>query len=121
MQPSKRKCLVCGCLIRGRSDKKFCTEQCRNNHYNQLNRDANLHMRNVNNILRKNRRILAALNPTGNGKVRLDRLLIKGFDFEHFTTCDQNQAGTVYYCYEQGYMRLKNGFVILVTKMVKTA
>ena len=121
MQPSKRKCLVCGSLIRGRADKKFCTEQCRNNHYNQLNRDTNLYVRNVNNILKKNRRILATLNSTGNGKVHLDRLLIQGFDFEHFTTCHKNRTGMVYYCYEQGYMRLKNGFVKLVTKMVKTA
>ncbi|MCG8320156.1 MAG: hypothetical protein MI921_11680 [Cytophagales bacterium] len=121
MQPSKRKCLACGCQIQGRADKKFCAEQCRNNHYNQLNRDANLHVRNVNNILRKNRRILATLNPTGSGKVHRDRLLIQGFDFEHFTNCHRTRLGTIYYCYEQGYMTIDNGFVILKTKMVRTA
>ena len=115
MQPTKRKCPVCGCPIQGRSDKKFCTEQCRNNHYNQLNRDVNMHVRNVNNILRKNRRILAALNPTGNGKVHRDQLLLRGFDFSHFTSCHASRIGTVYYCYEQGYMMLTNEFVILKT------
>lgn len=120
MQLTKRKCLACGCEVHGRADKKFCTEQCRNNYYNQLNRDINCLVRNVNNILRKNRRILAALNPTGVVKVHRDSLLVKGFDFRYFTTCQQSADGTFYYCYEQGYMELNDGFVTLKAKMAET-
>ena len=121
MQPTKRKCLVCGHPIQGRADKKFCTEQCRNSHHNQLNRDVNQHVRNINNILRKNRRILADLNPTGQSKVHRDRLLTRGFNFEYFTACYQNQTVTVYYCYEQGYVKLDDGFVELLAKIEKQA
>ena len=61
----KRKCLECGDPFDGRQDKKFCSDQCRTTHFNKQNTDQNKFMRNINNILRKNRRILEALNPSG--------------------------------------------------------
>ena len=121
MQPTKRKCPVCGCPVQGRADKKFCTEQCRNDHYNRLNRDVNMQIRNINNILRKNRRILATLHTDGSRKVHRDRLLTKGFDFEHFTTCHQGLLGTVYYCYDLGYIKLDDGSLVLLVKIEKSA
>ncbi|MDN5212035.1 DUF2116 family Zn-ribbon domain-containing protein [Fulvivirgaceae bacterium BMA12] len=116
MQLPKRKCLDCGSPIHGRADKKFCTEQCRNSYYNQRNRDANLQVRNINNILRKNRRILVALNPSGKCQVHRDRLLAGGFNFEYLTSYRQTPSGTVYYCYEHGYMNLEKGLVALTVK-----
>ena len=61
----KRKCEECGDEFVGRADKKFCSDQCRSAFNNRLNKDATNFMRNINNILRKNRRILAELNPSG--------------------------------------------------------
>ena len=68
----EKTCLQCGDKISGRIDKKFCSDYCRNAYYNDQNRDANNYVRNVNNILRKNRRILTDLNP--DGKVTLHKL-----------------------------------------------
>lgn len=53
-----RKCLNCESEVKGRSDKKFCSSQCRNDYYNQLNRDQNSYINAINRILRRNRRIL---------------------------------------------------------------
>ena len=59
------QCIVCKKDMFGRSDKKYCSDHCRSAYYNQLNKDANNFVRNVNNTLRKNRRILKELNPSG--------------------------------------------------------
>ncbi len=56
-----KNCLACERPIKGRTDKKFCDDSCRNNYNNRLNSDATPLIRNINNILRKNRRILLDL------------------------------------------------------------
>jgi len=113
----ERKCLDCGTLILGRADKKFCSDQCRNNYNNQQNRDATNHIRNVNNILRKNRRILARLNPNGKSKVHKSKLAEKGFNFNYHTNIYATKNGNVYhFCYEQGYLSIENDFYALVLR-----
>lgn len=113
----EKNCLDCGELIRGRADKKFCSDQCRNNYNNKLNRNANNCVRNINNILRKNRRILAEMNPKGKTTVKKDQLLSKGFNFRYITeTYVTRQKKTYHFCYEHGYIELDNGFYALVIK-----
>lgn len=98
-------------------DKKFCSDQCRNEFNNKRNRDDNNYIRNVNNILRKNRRILFQLNPHGKSTTHGDKLSQKGFDFNYYTSTYTTKAGAVYYfCYEYGYLPLDNNFYALVKK-----
>lgn len=113
----EKACLECGTKIFGRADKKFCSDQCRNSYNNKLNSDTNNFVRNVNNILRKNRRILMELNPHGKTKAPKSRLLEKGFDFSHITSIYTTKAGATYYfCYEYGYLEIDNDWYALVTK-----
>ena len=83
---SERRCLECGAPFKGRVDKKFCSDTCRVAFNNRLNSDDTSYVRNINNILRKNRRILISMNPTGKNKVSYDKLKARGFDFNHFTS-----------------------------------
>ena len=111
----KKKCPECGELILGRADKKFCSDMCRNSYNNRQNSDSTNFMRTVNNILRKNRRILEELNPNGKTSVHRDKLSEKGFNFSYFTSIYTTKKGQVYYfCYEQGYLAIENNFYILV-------
>ena len=74
-------------------------------------------MRNVNNKLRKNYRILSALNVDGKSKTTRTKLLSKGFDFEFFTNILNTKTGNTYYfIYDQGYMALENDYFMLVKK-----
>ncbi len=99
----------------GRIDKKFCNDQCRNNYNNKLNKDENALVTSINRILRKNRRILKALNPNGKAKVKRTELEKRGFDFKHFTHVYKTKDSRVYYfCYEYGYLPLDKGFFALV-------
>ncbi len=112
------QCPECGDMIKGRSDKKFCSDQCRNAYNNRLNRDRDNYMRKVNNTLRKNRRILEKLNPHGKAKTTKKVLLDQGFDFNYFTNFYKTKQGKVYYfCYEQGLLPLeKNEFALVVKR-----
>ncbi|HNW98584.1 MAG TPA: hypothetical protein PKK00_09270 [Bacteroidales bacterium] len=111
----KRKCLECKEVFTGRSDKKFCSDQCRNSYNNRINSDTTNYVRNVNNILRKNRRILQELNPIDKAKVHKDKLLEKGFNFRYYTNVLITKKGTTYYfCYEYGYLPLDADFYFLV-------
>ncbi|MBN2730645.1 MAG: hypothetical protein JXR53_15580 [Bacteroidales bacterium] len=112
---SDRLCLECGESLLGRSDKKFCGDQCRNAFNNRLNSDSNNLVRNINNQLRKNRRIMTELNPDGKCKVQKEKLLAKGFSFKYFTHTYTTQKGTIYYfSYDQGYLQVEDDLFVLV-------
>ncbi|PAM95844.1 hypothetical protein B4N84_04670 [Flavobacterium sp. IR1] len=114
-----KTCLECSEKIVGREDKKFCSDSCRNAYNNKINKDSNNFMRNVNNKLRKNYRILSELNPEGKSKATRDKMLNKGFDFDYFTNILQTKTGNTYYfLYDQGYRTLENDFFMLVKKEI---
>lgn len=111
------KCIECKEKLYGRADKKFCSSHCRSTYNNRLNSDTVNFMRNINNILRKNRRILKVLNPKGKTKVSKSQMLENGFKFSYFTNEYITQAGKVYrFCYEQGYLELDNDIYALVVR-----
>ncbi len=116
----EKKCLECGEKIIGRIDKKFCDDPCRITYNNRLNSDNVNLVRNINNALRKNRRILVDLNTTGKTKTTREKLLEKGFDFQYFTSIYTTKDGSVYhYCYDQGYLQTDTERYLLVVKQEK--
>lgn len=113
----EKRCEECGKAIFGRIDKRFCSDQCRNSFNNRLNSDITNYIRNVNNALRKNRRILAELNPEGKIRLSREKLIAKGFDFTCYTSTYTTKEGSQYfYCYEQGYLPIERGYYLLVVK-----
>lgn len=112
-----RLCLDCHTELKGRSDKKFCDDQCRSNYNNRQISENTSYLRQVNSILKRNRRIMEELNPDGKIKVSRKRLLTKGFSFEYFTNIYQTQSGkTYYFCYEYGYLPLDHDEMLLVRR-----
>ncbi|WP_417939052.1 hypothetical protein [Flavobacterium sp. RS13.1] len=114
-----KTCLECAEKIVGREDKKFCSDSCRNAYNNKINKDSTNFMRNVNNKLRKNYRILCELNTEGKSKATREKMLNKGFDFDFFTNILQTKTGNTYYfLYDQGYRSLDNDYFMLVKKEI---
>lgn len=112
-----KKCLECQHTFVGRVDKKFCSDFCRNIWHNRQNGILNNLMRNVNSILRKNRRILAECNPDGKARINREKLLIMGFNFNYFTNIYKTNSGkTYYFCYDQGYIELEEDVIGLVVR-----
>lgn len=119
MDNNERLCLSCKKPLKGRLDKKFCDDYCRNAYNNLQNSDRNNFVRNINNALRKNRRILEMMLPEHEETVRVTRqkMLEKGFDFKYLTHQLQTQKGSVYFfCYEYGYLPLEGDWLLLVKR-----
>ena len=110
-------CLECGEPIIGRSDKKFCGDYCRNAYNNKVNTESKNLLRNTNNRLRKNFKILNELNFTGKTKIAKSKLLDKNFDFQLFTSIYTTKTRNVYYyVYNQGYLKLENDYYLLIKR-----
>jgi predicted nucleic acid-binding Zn ribbon protein len=112
-------CLDCETKILGRADKKFCSDACRNNYNNRQNSDTTALMRNINNALRKNRRILqeSITNEEGKASVPTKKLTSQGFSFDHFTHILNTKTGNTYYfCYEYGYRKLDGDYYLVVKR-----
>lgn len=113
----KRECPECGELFEGRIDKKFCCDQCRNTFNNRQNKDANNFCRNVNRILRNNRRVLEEFMIRSKSKTSKDKLIQAGFNFDYMTNIYKTKTGKVYYfCYDYGYFESENRNITIVVR-----
>lgn len=113
----EKQCLECGDALKGRVDKKFCNDGCRSAYNNRVNKDVKNLIRNTNNRLRKNYRILEALNPSDKTKTTKAKLVEAGFDFKYFTSIYTTKKGTTYYfVYNQGYLPLEGDYYALVKR-----
>lgn len=116
-----KNCLACGATLRGRVDKKFCNDYCRNN-YNNLRKQKESQsplVRNINATLLKNRKLLESLLPAGEETARAnkDKLQRLGFHFKYITHVYTTKTGkTYYYCYDYGYLPLENDWFLIVKK-----
>ena len=114
-----KNCQTCDKALKGRIDKKFCNDYCRNTFNNYQKMEMNRVVMKVNNVLRKNRNILCALlgSATHMKKIKKERLLMMGFLFEYFTHAQNNKLGTTYYCYDVGYRPLeKEQYLVVKTQ-----
>ncbi len=112
-----KTCNQCNKIIRGRTDKKFCNDYCRNSHNNFLKSPTNNLIRNINNQLSKNRRILESfLSPTETyQKIKKEKMIQIGFSFQYVTMQKINKKGTPYFfCYDYGYILLDDEWCIII-------
>jgi hypothetical protein len=112
-------CLCCNAPVKGRADKKFCNDYCRNDYNNSLKSGTINLVRNINNSLGKNRRILESLLQPEKQTVhvRRDKLLEKGFLFKYATHTFTNKKEDVYiFCYDLGYLPLENDWILIVKR-----
>lgn len=119
METNEKKCIECSKTLQGRADKKFCGDLCRNSYNNKLNSDSNTYVRNINTILRRNRRILEEVLPATKemAKIFRQKMLEKGFQFKYFTHTYTNKKGNIYYfCYEYGYLLLESDWLLIVKR-----
>jgi len=117
----KKLCLACGKTLKGRVDKKFCDDYCRNNYNNQQKAKGNYssYVRNINNTLLKNRKILESILPETEetAKANKEKLQRLGFNFKYLTHTYITRTGkTYFYCYDYGYLSLENDWYLIVKR-----
>jgi len=115
METILKTCPECGGAIHGRSDKKFCSTDCRTYYHNKHRGLESNMMRAINCVLQRNRRILMECSGgTRSAKVAILLLQSRGFDFSYYTHCRPDKKGReIRYCYDYGYLRADQGKVII--------
>ncbi len=111
-----RTCTACSTAIQGRSDKKFCSEYCRNSYNNQQKTNEQF-VRSINSLLRRNRQIIKLFLETigPDAVVFRDDMLRRGFHFEYYTHARKDKEGqAIRFCYEYGYAPTAHGYYRLV-------
>lgn len=112
----QKSCHYCGKATRGRSDKKFCNDMCRNYFNNKNKEPVDERVRSINRILMKNRTLLnnvlsAGLTIT---KIRAEKLIELGFVFKYYTHAITSKKGTRYFlCYDYGYLCFSDGWCLI--------
>jgi len=119
-----QQCIVCNGLLRGRPDKKFCSKSCSNRFHSDKGKKQKAAIVNsVNQILRKNHKILLQLfEGDKRQKKKIDKLILAqlGFDFNYITGIYFNREGKLYhYVYDFAWMEFSNQEILLIRKIKK--
>lgn len=105
----EKKCCTCNKIIRGRSDKKFCNEYCRNVYNNKAKSADSPTTKHINKILNKNRVVLK-LNISKQQavrKIKKETLREQGFVFKYHTHLfNRNNGNPYFFIYDFGYLSL---------------
>ncbi|MBN4071336.1 hypothetical protein JYT72_02380 [Crocinitomix catalasitica] len=103
---SKRLCLNCQEEVDGRIDKLYCTPYCKSAyHYQNKKFEGKTMFKNIDETLKRNRKLLAHYNSAGKAIIRKETLLKTGFNPNFFTHYYKTDVGDVYlFCYEFGFL-----------------
>lgn len=115
MNTHERTCISCSKTLKGRLDKRFCDDYCRNQFHNAIKSPENNLVRNVNNALTKNRRILKNTfkSTPPPHQVHVEDLMQEGYVFRYHTHF-LNEATQGYACYDYGVLLQPSGFCTIV-------
>ncbi len=98
-------CLECGNVIRyGRSDKKYCCDECKTRHHNNMAKESRHFRMKLRNALEKNYSILDELIRSGADSADLPELLAAGFVPGLVTSYAKSGRRHVFSCYDIKYI-----------------
>lgn len=119
METILKTCLNCEKTVRGRSDKKFCSDGCRNGYHNQLKAGDNNLVRNINHALARNRRLLQEYAGIARAtRVSKEKLIMDGFQYRYITHIETGKKGTRYFfCYDYGYRQVNDDVLQVIRKL----
>ncbi len=99
------RCLACGEAFYWRSNKKFCSRECRTKYYNRLALETRNIKHHVNSILKKNYCILTGLLHDKRTTVSIVDLMALGYSFEFVTSHSKCNHKDHYGCFDIMYIR----------------
>ena len=117
LERCKPVCLECGDRIRyGRTDKKFCCDECRNRHYNSKQKEGRTYKRKVLALLQKNYAILEDLLRSGVDSADFVDLLTLGFTPDAVTCYHRSRRHDEFACFDIKY-RMSESRIFSISKI----
>jgi hypothetical protein len=116
-------CKDCGNPLKGRADRKFCSDACRSNFNNRRYAREKGSFRQVERILHKNRNLLQETwEVKKEHPFRISELASKGFNPRFFTSMESNQYELNYrVCYDIGFHLNEEEGIMRLTKLTVNA
>jgi predicted nucleic acid-binding Zn ribbon protein len=109
MLEQRAHCLECGEeIVYGRSDKKFCSDECRSHHHNRHHRSGRYYRRMVTSILDRNYEILDDLVSNGVQAIWVADAIAMGFNPAYVTSYRKHGKRTMCHCYDISYITTDN-------------
>ncbi len=113
-----KTCLHCHDSFRGRSDKKFCGDYCRNSYNNQQKAHLHSHQKNILQRLQRNYEVLAKYfshETSGPIRIKTQKLTNEGVNWIYCTeTRSSLNRIRVFGCFEFKYFLLNDQYVIIL-------
>jgi len=110
---------MCKVPITGRSDKIFCSSHCKTEYHYKLRKATSIVVKEINNILTRNRSILLEILGKNEVQKKISRLILdkKKFSYKYHTHLYRNSKGKLYfYCYDIAWMEFSDNEVLIIKK-----
>ena len=117
MTDNVKVCSFCGKELVGRADKKYCDDNCRNNHHYRNNKYDDVQLvKKVNRLLMHNRNVLKLLSENNNKTVvSRQELLDDGFNFDLITNVYKTRRNDEYrVVYDYAYRYINDEEILLI-------
>ena len=111
-----KQCPMCRNEVKGRSDKRFCSVNCKSNYHKCLSAVTKSATSTIDKILHRNRSILLEVMGKNKKQIRIPILTLekKKFQFNYVTKYTINSKGKIYnYVYDFAWMSFSNNEVII--------
>ena len=119
MEITQKNCIECGDKLRGRIDKKFCSDACRTSYHNKRGGEVRGSIRQIDSKLKQNWRILKSCYESQNAsnlQIELRKMIQHGFLTDFHTHREVMPNGQEFqFCYDFGYAK-KDDYTIYVIK-----
>ncbi len=99
----KPTCKQCGDVLRGRTDKQYCDDQCRSAFHNAQNSNSTNFMRTTHRIMRRNWKVLHRFENDGIHELPLIEAQKQGFNEDVVTGIYRANGQMLYRCYEYSF------------------
>lgn len=99
----KKSCLICSEILRGRSDQKFCSDQCRSHYHNHRLRQERRSHYHINARIRKNHLTLSHLFQNGIRHIPKNALSQLDLDLRFITHIEESDGKKVLWVYDIGW------------------
>lgn len=112
----KKVCKICGQEFTGRSNKIFCSVNCKNRYHSALRSNTEKAVRAIDKMLHRNRSILLEIMGKNNTQLKVDRKTLedKKFTFKYHTHFHINKQGKMYYyVYDFSWMEFSDDQILI--------
>lgn len=115
----KRKCPICKSSVKGRTDKIFCSLDCKNQYHVRLRRATAKAVSETDKILHRNRSILLEIMGKNTSQKKINRLILerKKFRYDYYTRTYVNVHGKLYkYVYDFAWMEFSDQEILILRR-----